>query len=179
MEEPFTHTCLPLMANTAFEPSRAAHPHMLCHRTAAPEPCSARTGALTHRAAALLACVVTCLASMVPWNKIQGSVQGVQTGTSLRTLLLTMLTLCKALCRLLLQLHYFFHVNLYPISKPFVHDTCTMHSVCCIQDSIILLLQPARTSPPKHTSPRNTHTGSVPWPRAALQLLQFLHTALG
>lgn len=68
----------------------------------------------------------------------------------MRTLGLTLHTLCKGLCRLpSCNSVIFVHVSLYPRSKPLAHYTCSAHSVCCIQDSSILHLQPARTRPTK------------------------------
>lgn len=181
VEEPFTHTCLPLMANTGFGPSRAAHPHVLCHKTAAPFP--ALQG---HEPSFIgqLYCWHVWSPSVAtpvwpPWihgtRSMAGrSVQGVQTGTSFRTLLLTMHTLCKGLCRLP-SCHFivFVHVNLYPISKPFVIPALSIVFVASRTASSFTSNQPD-PGPPKHISPRNTRTGTMPmpWLRAASEFLQ-------
>lgn len=116
---------------------------------------------LTHRGIHCCWCGHTCLhRASTAATSMAGDVSKVcQTGTSLRTFLLTLF--CKGP---LLQLHWFCSCKSVSCKQTFARYTCTVHSVCCIQESVILCLQPARNTSTKtplpEITPRHSANGS-------------------
>lgn len=158
VEEPFAHTCLTLLTNTRFEPSHAAHP-----QCCATEPLPlALPGQEPHSQGNSLLLVWPHLpAQSQHCSNIHGRrrVQGVPDRDISEDIPAD--PLCKGP---LLQLHWFCSCKSVSCKQTFARSTCTVHSVCCIQESVILCLQPARNTSTKtplpEITPRHSANGS-------------------